>query len=150
MGHRVSINRSTVVASCRWLSAGGGGGGGICVRGAFFMCCVEVIEAIDEGVGSALATVPHLLPGGVIPLRKVSISHRSHRSLMTLPRFRLHPFSPRGSHSSSTLLFTHCEVIHFTVPAALSQIPPARDPRSKEVWEPVSKMKKTLRAAMYI
>lgn len=61
MGHRVSINRYTVVASCRWLSAGGDGdeqGGAYMCALCFFMCYVEVNEAIDEGVGSTLATLP--------------------------------------------------------------------------------------------
>lgn len=56
MGHRVSINRYTVVASCRWLSAGVEGGGGVYVCTVLFMCYVEVIEAIDQGVASIL---PH-------------------------------------------------------------------------------------------
>lgn len=40
------------------------------------MCSVEVIEALDEGVGSSL-TAPASRPRGVIPLRKVSISRLS-------------------------------------------------------------------------
>ena len=80
-----------------------------------FMCYVEVIEAIDEGVAS---TLPHR-PGE---------SYRPGKCLFRIsaPPFPNDPFPtsspPRHSFPMAPTAHPHCEVIHFTLPATLRSL----------------------------
>lgn len=100
MGHRVSINRYSE------LPVEISRGVGVYVCTVLFMCYVEVIDAIDEGVASTLPLCSTTQGSNTIE-ESLHLTSWLHHSLMTLSHsVSTPPQFSHGSHSSSTLLST--------------------------------------------